>query len=251
MFDQPRYIQDSFGITFLEHRSVVSLERQIYGKLRDFYFPVKLPSPNPAAPDAARLLFQSQHGNSQIVIGDSNATLTVAYSLDWQVDPAAAQGYMRERAGLLLEVLRVLGEREPLFCGTVMHVRLPSKSDDASILRLLSREFAPNPEPIQLFDVQSRATSILDEKFYSNITVQNYRVWSLSLGAPSILRLSQKAASERGVEVISDLNSRYGFNEDRALKITRETVPEMLGANFAIVQGVIDRVNRAANGHRV
>lgn len=248
MFEQARYIQNSFSLFYPEQRSFSTHEQDIFARLEGRYFPARLVTISGAPGDEEqRLLFQSQHGHSQIVVSAGNVTLNVSYSPDWQTKPADAREYMRERTLLLFGALESFGGGPPLFCGSVTRAQLPSQADDRTLASFVARTFAGQDQPEDFHDVILRTTVVIDDRFFSNVTVQNYRVWSVSLPTAAVYRVSRFSAADRGVEVISDFNSRYAFNEDRPFEVTRENALEMLDRNFAILEQTIDKARTAAN----
>ena len=121
MFDQPRHVRSTFGLTFPEIRNIADSESQFYQRLRDHYFPAKLLA---ADANTQALLFQSQHGHSQIIVSTADVVLNVTYSPDWQTDEGRVQTYVVERSSLLFDLLEIVSEMAPSYCGAVSHVRL-------------------------------------------------------------------------------------------------------------------------------
>lgn len=246
MFEQARYLQNSFSLVFPEVRSIVSKEQEAYSQLRTRYFPAKVISTSPE-PEGDKLLFQSHHGYSQIAVGSSNVTLNVIYSPEWQTEPNNARDYMTERSGLLFDVLDALQTESPLFGGSVTRVQIPSQENDRQVATFVAKTFAGREAEADYHDVIVRTTIVVDDLFFSNITIQNYRVWNVGLPIPSVYRISRAAATERGIEIISDFNSRFAFNEDRHFELSRETALELLDRNFETVGVTISRVLEEAS----
>lgn len=246
MFDQPRYLRSTFSITFPEIRNVTNWERQIYHKLRDRYFPAKLLQPAESGASATSLLFQSQHGHSQILVAPDNVAVQVAYSPDWQTNVAAARDYVVERGGLLFDILKLVGEPTPLFCGYISQVRIPwlGAASDEALIKALAGEFVTEPIDADYHDILTRVTRVVEGLYFSNVLVQSYRNWTTIPDAGSTFRLSRHRAAERGVEITVDFNTRYAFNEDKDLKIQREILPLVVDKGLAIADQTIHRVRR-------
>lgn len=247
MLEQARYVQNSFSVVFPEYRSVSAHEQAIFSAFRGLYFPAKVLPSSAESGEGHRLLFQSQHGHSQIVASDSNVTLNVAYSPDWQTEPTQARGYMAERTQLLFGILETIGAEPPLFCGSVTRVQIPSTKTDEEVANFVAQTFAGGNQAENYHDVTVRTALVVDDLFFSNVTVQNYRTWSVSLPSTHLYRLSRSAAAERGLEIISDFNSRYAFNEDRLFDVTRESAVAMIDRNFQTVQETINRAREAVD----
>ncbi|HLG29906.1 MAG TPA: hypothetical protein VI387_06800, partial [Candidatus Brocadiales bacterium] len=66
-----------------------------------------------------------------------------------------------------------------------------------------------------IHDLQFKRTTIESGRFFSNITLNNYREWNIEGREQGIINLPTKEASERGIEIVGDFNDRYKFNEDK------------------------------------
>jgi hypothetical protein len=84
-----------------------------------------------------------------------------------------------------------------------------------------------------------KITNVLKDRFFSNITVQNYRVWKLIAQPQGVLRLPLKKVKERGVEIINDFNDRYAFNENDGCYSSPENVKEIIESGFAETEKII------------
>jgi len=247
LFEQPKYIQNSFSIFFPEQRGIAQKEQEIFSKLRGRYFqPRSIAAASGSDTEAPGLLFASEHGHSHIVVSTTTAILNVSYSADWQTRPAEAREYMVERTGLLFDVLEAISEDAPLFGGSVTRAQVPSIASDEDLASFVARVFAGASDDRDYHDIIVRSTVVVDDLFFSNLTVQNYRFLNVSLPAPAVFRVSRHAAVERGLEVVSDFNSRYAFNEDRPFQVTRESALIMLDKNFEVVQRTIDQAKESA-----
>lgn len=241
LFEHPRYLQSTFTLVLPEQRDITSHEKEIYGRLRPRYFPaqsVQVPSLGNAENPA--LVFNSQHGHSQIVVGASSVVLNVLYSQDWQTKPPEARQYVHERMGLVFDTAEVFEDVQMLFCGSVTRVHLLSDAADDKVVQALANVFAKNSSTDPYHDLVLRMTTVVDDLFFDNITVQNYRTWNLGLGQGqgSTLRLARKQAVERGVEVAGDFNSRYAFNEGKDFEVTRQAAEQIIARNLESVAKV-------------
>lgn len=241
LFEQPRYLQSTFTLVLPEQRDVACHEKQIYGRLRPRYFPAQS-ARVPSLGDAEQpgLVFNSQHGHSQIVVGASSIVLNVVYSQDWQTKPPEAQQYIHERMGLVFDATEVFEDVPLLFCGSMTRVHLRSGAADDDVVQALAQVFVRSPTTDPYHDLVLRMTTVVDDLFFDNITVQNYRTWNLGLGQGqgSTLRLARKQAVERGVEVAGDFNSRYAFNEGKDFEVTRQAAEQIIARNLESVAKV-------------
>lgn len=238
VFDQPRYLQSTFTLVFPEQRDLADREKRIYDQLRPFYFPAQpVRMPNASDAEAPWLAFNSQHGHSQIYVAASSVTLNVNYSPDWQTRVTDAREYVGHRMSLVFGAAEVFEDISLLYCGSATRARLAwSASDDELVETLVETLVKEGPEESH-HDLILRTTSVVDDLFFNNITVQNYRNWNLGLMHSGTVRLSRTQAVERGVEIIGDFNSRYAFNEDKEFMVTREAALDMINRSLA---GVAD-----------
>lgn len=237
MFDEQKYLQSTFSLFFPPQRSIVEVEKQIIQKLRQHYYLIpRGQHQGDVSSDVPQLIFASHHGHSQIVVADSSVTLNVNYSPDWQTKVTEARGYVLERADLAFDIMETLKDVQLLFCGSLTRVHLPSKQSDEAITQRVAETFLKKQERDPYHDIILRLTTVVDDLYFSNMLIQNYRVWNtgpLPLGG--VLRLSRRQAVERGVEIISDYNSRYAFNEDRDFDVTRESARDIIDRNAAAI----------------
>lgn len=246
MFDEARFLQSTFSLVFPEQRDIVTLEKTLNVQLRPAYFPARLVAPESGDQDGPRLLFISQHGHSHILLSGSSATLTVMYSHDWQTRISDAHHYVIERSDLLFDILGVLDDTMPLYCGSVTRVRLPSSAPDEEIVNLVAQKFTSSFAPDPYHDVVVRITTVVDDVYFNNLTIQNYRAWNMAPVPINMLRFSRKQAVERGVEVIGDFNSRYGYNEDKEYTVNRDTRIDIVDRNLASLTDIVEQVRGGA-----
>lgn len=238
MFEPLKYIQSTFSLVFPAVGDLRSVEQELYGVLKGRYFQAGLASQSSQGPNVA-LVYQSQHGHSQIVIEPNSATLNVVYSPNWQTAVDRAQGYVEERSHLLFDLLTVAHAESPLFCGSVTRARLTATTaSDEDIARFAAQLFAPKVDPETAHDVLFRSTNLVDGTYFNNITIQNYRDWTIGLPPIGVMRLSRYQAAGRGIEIVGDFNSRYAFNEGVEFSVTKDVATHVLARNLATVGDV-------------
>lgn len=242
MFSSPLYLQSTFSLFFPEQFQVSSHEREIYTILKDRYFPGRILELPDADPDQPQIIFRSQHGYSQILVAPSTVTLHVAYSPDWRTQVSAAKGYVLERIALLFRILTILTKEEPLYGGSVTRVHLEAQSPDTNVAAILGQVFLTQNGGNPQHDVVIKRTTIEDDLFFNNLTVQNYRAWSQAPQPPGPLRLSTELTSERGIEILGDFNSRYAFNEDKVFNLSLESAEALVDRNLAIIADTIQLI---------
>ena len=247
MFETARYKQNSFSVTFpRQHdvrRKANDIEDFLRTHLKGHYKQLMVIAiPDEMDPEIPRLLFGSQHGFSQLVLSQIGLTLDVIYSPDWQVDAAKGRQFLLERIPVLYDLLHVLDHATPLFSGLTTRVRLAANADDDALLAYLQRLVSAPATVAPLYDVAVKVTTVHHAKFYSNLTVQNYRTWKTQDTTASLQRLARQQASERGVEILGDFNDRLAFNDQADYVSSANVVEAIINGGFAEIQRMIDRL---------
>jgi hypothetical protein len=247
MFETARYVQNSFAITFPRCRDIRRkandfedfLQTHLEGHYRQ---PMLIPIPDEMDPEVPRLIFGSIHGFSQIVVSQIGLSLNVTYSPDWQLDVSKGRQYLLERAPVLFDLLSILDNVKPFFSGLTTRVRLPVNADDEAILKHLHKFVSETETTANVHDVTVKITTVHNDRFYSNMIVQNYRTWEIEKTSPGLQRLSRQQASERGIEITGDFNDRYAFNERTDYFSSPKIVSKLLTGGLAETQRMIDSV---------
>jgi hypothetical protein len=247
MFETARYVQNSFAITFPRRHDIRRkandfedfLQTHLEGHYRQ---PMLIPVPDEMDPEVPRLVFGSRHGFSQIVVSQIGLSLHVTYSPDWQLDVSKGQQYLLERTPVLFDLLSILDDVKPFFSGLTTRVRLPANADDTAILQHLHRFVSEPVLTTDVHDVTVKVTTVHHDRFYSNMTVQNYRRWEIEKAASGLQRLSRQQVSERGIEITGDFNDRYAFNERTDYFSSPKIVSKLLTGGFAAIQRMLDSV---------
>lgn len=251
LFGQPKYIQNSFSVSFERctdvRRRVNAMEDLLKGQFSGHYGqPQVIPIPDELDPEVPRVIFGSQHGFSQIIASQMTLTLNVTYSPDWQVDINKGRQYLKERVAILYALFEVMrGERGyAYFCGLTTRFRLQSSTDDAATVEALISRILKNGDGNATYDINLKRTTVVADRFFSNMTIQNYRTWRVEQNLPQIPRLRRDAASERGVEVIGDFNDRYAFNEREDYMSTADVADEVIDRGLDEIRNAIERFQK-------
>jgi len=247
MFEKARYIQNSFNITFPRRidirRKANDFEDTLRGSLEGHYSqPQVIPVPDELDPEIPRLIFGSKHGFSQIVITQANLALNVVYSPDWQMDISRGRHYLLERVPILFKLLDILDGVSPHFCGLITKVHLHSQEEDAAILSHLVKLFLKKIEVRKTYDIEFKITAVFLERFFSNLTIRNYREWRFAEPQQGIARLSRNSLAIKGIEIDGDFNDRFAFNEDSKYLSNAGVASEIIHNGFGEMEKMIERV---------
>lgn len=223
MFGSAKYIQSGFTISFPRipqmRRKANDLEDILNNIFPGNYgAPQVIPVPDDLDPEVPRLIFTSKNGFSQIIVSQISIALNVTYSPDWQTDISKGKQYIKERVPLLYSLFKAFGDESIYFSGITIRVRLEVNASDSTLYDIFSSKVAEDRLGInkdQFYDFNLKLTKVIDSKFFSNITVNNYRTWKNIDSQQAIPKLSKNNTSERGIEISGDFNDRYSYNEDK------------------------------------
>ena len=247
MFEKPKYIQNSFNIFFSRQPDIRRSANDFEDTLKGRYFqPHIVPVPDDLDPEVPRMIFGSEHGFSQIIVSQITLVLNVTYSPDWQIDVSKGQQYLFERVPILFELLDILKGEKPYFCGLSTRVHLSTKAGDKEIIEHLEKLFLKNSMN-SIYDVQFKITNMLSQRFFSNMTLQNYRLWKPEEPRQGIIRLPQNEASDHGIEISGDFNDRYAFNENKDYYTSRENAEAIIKGGLNEIKKMIMRVEGSSS----
>ncbi|MCW5935366.1 MAG: hypothetical protein KIT45_13890 [Fimbriimonadia bacterium] len=230
MFEEPKIIQNIFSIAFSKQTNIRRRAELFEDRLRDRYIePLILPVSDELNPDIARIIFSSRNGYSQIQFSQIYTSLQVSYSSDWQTDIPKIKLYLEERAELLFELIRLLPDATPFYCGLHTQARVRSSKEDNEILEYLVRQLSPEVEVSNLYDYQIRLTRVEEGLYFNNLQASNYRQsQATDTNQSDFIHVPSSAISERGFSVSGDFNDRYQYNEDTNYRTNFETARNII-----------------------
>ena len=206
--------------------------------------PQVLPIPDELDPEVPRILFDSKHGFSQIVISQINMSLNVSYSSDWQSDIGRGRNYLTERVPTLFDLVGILDEKQRVhYSGIVTRARLASQEDDRTVISHMSRIFQLGQDETVLHDLEIRKAETLSERFFSNVSIKNYRTWQIPEDSPfRPPRMNDNQIIERGIEITGDFNDRYKYNQDSSYFSGRTLATEIIDRGIEIVERLTSKM---------
>lgn len=214
MFNQARYIQNSFRIVFPRQSLIRRLANEFEDQLKGKYFqPQIIPVPDELDPEVPRMIFGSEHGFSQIVVSQVSIALNVNYSPDWQTDISKGQEYLLERVSSLFELLNLLENVKASYAGLTSKVRLQTNEDTEFILHKITNYFSSDFDIEGVYELKIKSAKVIDRRYFSNLTLTNYRVWSVPRSMEHIPQFASANVQQKGLEINGDFNDRYSYNE--------------------------------------
>jgi len=249
MFEEPRFLLNNFSITFPRQIDIRRKANELEDALKaqpdiQYSQPQVIPVPDDLDPQVPRLLFTSKHGFSHIIISQISVALHVAYSPEWQLEISKGREYLRRRVAVLFELMKTIGEVPPSFAGLTTRVRRPTKAEDTQILEHLSQLFLSSLDAKSAHDIQLKIVEVISERFFSNLTIQNYRAWEAEPTQQGLVPLPRDRASERGIQIVGDLNDRFAFNETQGYHTSADLAQEIIENGLQEIDKMSGKVER-------
>jgi hypothetical protein len=245
MFEAISYTQNSFSIAFprypLIRRQANEFEDLLKGRFAGHYGqPQVISVPDDLDPEVPRMIFGSKHGFSQIVISQVNMTLNISYSPGWQASIDKGRDYLKERTSALYLLLSALDDTPVYFTGLTTRATLPANvPDDGDLLAAFRQRVAQlRLSTENVHDINLKVTTVVGDRFFSNISIRNYRAWKLDGQALGVPRLSRSSAEERGLEIVGDFNDRYSYNEGKDYVSTEKVAHEVIDRGLEQIQTI-------------
>jgi hypothetical protein len=244
VFDIPRYIQNSFHVFFPRQPAIRRKADAVEGIVENTYaLPLVLPIPDDQNPEIPRIVFTSKTGYSQIAISQVNIALIAQYSEDFQLEIAKGRKYLVERVPMLFQILAKLSIPVS-YCGFATVVNLRSDQGLTAITKHLAAQFLQGKSigTDNIYDAQFKTTHVIDESFFSNMTVSTYQGWPEGTAPQHGVRISDENAVERGIQVVGDYNDRYAFNEKKGYHSGKNKLETIIDGGLAAVAQMITKV---------
>lgn len=245
MFQKPKYLQNSFNLVFDRKQSIRKNSFEFEKELEDLYTqPEIINIPDDINPDMPRIVFNSKHGHSQIIISQLSFILNVNYSSDWQYDISKGEEYILSKVSMLYKLLEIVGEKCPSFCGFSTLVQIPAQEeDDKSVISHIYDLFSKdvNPDSSDIYEFQIKTSKVVEQEFFSNITVQNYRSWNIDI-VEGIIKLSHKEINESGIQIVGDFNNRYAFNERDGYCSIESQAKKIIDLGLSDIKHTIEKI---------
>jgi hypothetical protein len=229
MFEPPKFVQNGFSVIFPRQPSIRRLANSFEDKLKGLYVQPQIISvPDELDPEVPRMVFGSKHGYSQIIVSQISISLSIAYSPDWQLDISKGKQYLLDRVSTVFDLLALLDQVRPCFSGLTTRANLTSIATDKETIAQLSGTFLGQMPFENVDEVQIMIARTVDARFYSNVSVQNYRTWRLEGPKQGIVRMSRQKTVERGIQVLGDFNDRHAFNESEDYYTSLDAAKEII-----------------------
>lgn len=202
-----------------------------------FAQPQMFPIPDEMEPEIPRVMFSSKGGHSQLLVSQISITFNVTYSDDWAQDHDRCLRYLLSKVDLLFAIARAGWKHfpGPSFSGVTTVFRVPADSQKSAVA--MAAPFFANSEALvaSANELSFRRSLTADNQFFDNLAIQTFVGVDESrlVTFNGIPKMCSDVLEACGVEISSDYNDRYAFNERDEYVSSAETLSKMLGAGFA------------------
>lgn len=242
---KPAYAEASLGVTYhpFELSKVIQtgldvLSEASAGRRFQPATPVVVPNQGQA------IVLTSEFGDAQAVIFESYATFQVTQKGRNRLDITNVKNAVVDRIEMFSKVLSALmPDERRVYTGCSITSEIELNADDSAIVSFLTEYLGAKSEH-PLVDLSQRYSYVIDDTFYHNIVIQNFREFNANVIGPAI-RLNSEQAERYGVQVFVDVNNRYAYNtakdagadvatmrdvSERAFKVSRERTAKLFDA---------------------
>ncbi|MGD0621316.1 MAG: hypothetical protein ABSA82_02470 [Thermacetogeniaceae bacterium] len=220
--------------------NLTSIRQQIFtleDKLGDkFQTPFNLlPIPDTAPSEIPRITAMSKLGHSQLQFSLSSMSLATGYDDNFNSDWNKCSEYIDKRIENLIPVIGELIDWRFLYSGLVVVLQFDETELNEEPIQFMINRFLNLNSSRKPFDIDYKITFALDETFYMNMNFKNYRSYEgLSasfyegLSDPYFFSPAYLQLKETGLNLMLDVNDKYGFNNIRGYVSDRESYKKLL-----------------------
>jgi len=228
-------IQSSiFNVSFYRIENIKKVFLENYQMFDGFNEPSILPIPDNGPSEIPRIVLESKNGHSQINISQDTVSLLIKYDNDYLEDWELCNKYIEKKQNVIGEFLDLISNDKLKFSGLTTTMFTDLSVDDATNFlkdRLVTSELSSTFENI--FDINTRITSVVEEKYFENITFENIRVYE---DQNEIMTAGfQNDQISNNVAITVDINDRYLFNTNPNYVSDKKNFPRILEISTATI----------------
>lgn len=238
------FISNSFSVSFPFKEKIRREANSFEDKLKRDYPSIQtLPIPDNMDPRMPRIILDSAHGFSQIAISQTSISLNVHhYSEEYQLDISKGKQYLEERVSWIFELLAIAKIKKPHFSGVTTQIHINSSEKEDVLIKRIADCFNIKSNDSNLYEFDIKKVNIIENAFFSNIRVRNFRSWASSESALDQLRLAKKSAVTHGIEIIGDFNDRHKFNEKSTYSTSLKIAKNILDKGLSEIDSFSNRL---------
>lgn len=232
MINKEKYIQNTFSYIFSKDINIRKKANEIEAILENLYMQPQINSiQDDIEPNYPRIIFRAKNGHSIISISQVSIILEIIY--DENISLSEKIGYLKERCKLIEEIIDK-SKVSLNFVGLATVVTIPTTQKES--ISIIQKKYMRENKVENYEDIGYRKTIIIDNKFYSNISIENYKEWEDLNYFGEVVKMPNKNIKECGIKLFVDLNDRYSFNENESYLSNIKITEEIIKKSFEIVR---------------
>lgn len=211
-----RYVQVQFSLKFEPQVRIRRGVNQIKDALCEYYGPAQMtPIPDEFAPEAPRIILYSKNGHSQLCFSQISVDLTVNFDEAYWENFNLTKEYMMQRLNILPELLDKIHIQEFCFLGLSYNIHLNTENQTA--VEYMIDLLKPEENKNEIYEASRRITLVQDNTFFINQQIGVFREYQGS-NIPDLMNLQNAKMTTEGVNLVLDVNNRYGYQRSGALQ---------------------------------
>ena len=171
-----------------------------------------LPIPDNAPLEIPRIMVQTVNEHGQLLISPIRTTFNVNYNAGFEMDWAKCSQYIKERMRCIFFFFFIITKDSYEYIGLVSTILFDDIKENGT--NVIANNLIKSKNINDLYDIDIKFTFVEDNKIYTNITLQDARIFKSGVDIAKAGDLSFKNQIEESVGVILDINDRYGFNNN-------------------------------------
>lgn len=192
-----------------------------------------MPIPDEAPEEIPRIQANSKLGHSNLAISLNSAQFSINFDEQFNRDKDKCLNYIKERIFKIYNALSSEIIDECLFSGLTLNI-LFDELDGEDPINLISKNLYNVKSNLSPFDINSKVTYTILDKYYINVTCFNVRNYtgdfSTQIGPLSNMRLDSHI-----IGITLDINDRYAFNYNNLYRSKEDEINKIIEISDSIL----------------
>ncbi len=185
-----------------------------------------LPIPDDAPLEYPRIMATTHNEHGQLSISPTGTTFRVVYNNGFEQDWGKCSDYLKKRMYSVFSLLNSFTEDTYEYIGLVSTILFDDIKNNGT--RIIAKNLLKSQNINDLYDIDVKFTFVKNEKIFTNITLQNARIFKQGVNISKAGDMSSKNQIEESVGVILDINDRYCFNNDPNYQSNSRVLDELI-----------------------
>jgi hypothetical protein len=235
-----KILSNAFNIYFPPviniRESLFDFEKEFSGFAKPFTL---IPVPEGTPPEIPRVSAVTLNGHSSLIITLQNAQIVTQYDDEFSSDIDKSLEYVKEKMSTLMSGIDSILHTKYCYAGLSTIVSFTDISDPVA---KITQTFIKAKSDLQLYDVATRLTYIIEDTYYLNIEIQNGRSYDDGAIISPLVSLSSFTEKSQELQVTIDINDRFAFNNRENYYSDSAKLDRIFCITKDIVSGKIDKI---------